>query len=207
MIRRPPRSTRTDTLFPYTTLFRSITRPKMRILFIGPTRIGDAVLSSGLLHHLSHQHPDARITVACGVPAAPLFRHVPRLDELFAMTKRPRGAHWLELWRKVAGTRWSTVVDLRRSPIPFLVRARRRAVAPLVRGRREHRIVSMARTLGLEGDPPSPHLWTTPQHQAKARRLVPPGAPVPAEGPPANWRGKTDRKSVGGGTGEARRMS
>src|SRR3546814_12166477 len=27
MIRRPPRSTRTDTLFPYTTLFRSITVP------------------------------------------------------------------------------------------------------------------------------------------------------------------------------------
>src|SRR3546814_8640995 len=28
MIRRPPRSTRTDTLFPYTTLFRSIARPR-----------------------------------------------------------------------------------------------------------------------------------------------------------------------------------
>src|SRR3546814_5199553 len=27
MIRRPPRSTRTDTLFPYTTLFRSAARP------------------------------------------------------------------------------------------------------------------------------------------------------------------------------------
>src|SRR3546814_1147450 len=27
MIRRPPRSTRTDTLFPYTTLFRSTLRP------------------------------------------------------------------------------------------------------------------------------------------------------------------------------------
>src|SRR3546814_12321993 len=27
MIRRPPRSTRTDTLFPYTTLFRSIIHP------------------------------------------------------------------------------------------------------------------------------------------------------------------------------------
>src|SRR3546814_15160195 len=27
MIRRPPRSTRTDTLFPYTTLFRSPARP------------------------------------------------------------------------------------------------------------------------------------------------------------------------------------
>src|SRR3546814_10300376 len=29
MIRRPPRSTRTDTLFPYTTLFRSIARTKV----------------------------------------------------------------------------------------------------------------------------------------------------------------------------------
>src|SRR3546814_16847265 len=28
MIRRPPRSTRTDTLFPYTTLFRSLSRQK-----------------------------------------------------------------------------------------------------------------------------------------------------------------------------------
>src|SRR3546814_9988217 len=30
MIRRPPRSTRTDTLFPYTTLFRSQTEPHLR---------------------------------------------------------------------------------------------------------------------------------------------------------------------------------
>src|SRR3546814_20656133 len=31
MIRRPPRSTRTDTLFPYTTLFRSSLKPTTRI--------------------------------------------------------------------------------------------------------------------------------------------------------------------------------
>src|SRR3546814_17244720 len=29
MIRRPPRSTRTDTLFPYTTLFRSLVRERI----------------------------------------------------------------------------------------------------------------------------------------------------------------------------------
>src|SRR3546814_10253865 len=33
MIRRPPRSTRTDTLFPYTTLFRSWRRQGQRIAF------------------------------------------------------------------------------------------------------------------------------------------------------------------------------
>src|SRR3546814_6731440 len=36
MIRRPPRSTRTDTLFPYTTLFRSIDASCHR----GPQRVG-----------------------------------------------------------------------------------------------------------------------------------------------------------------------
>src|SRR3546814_10685515 len=39
MIRRPPRSTRTDTLFPYTTLFRSIVRVhgwNLRLIFAEP---------------------------------------------------------------------------------------------------------------------------------------------------------------------------
>src|SRR3546814_20307612 len=35
MIRRPPRSTRTDTLFPYTTLFRSRGRPRIRRVRMG----------------------------------------------------------------------------------------------------------------------------------------------------------------------------
>src|SRR3546814_4309099 len=47
MIRRPPRSTRTDTLFPYTTLFRSAVQPVMAcpaivnrncVRFSGPAR-------------------------------------------------------------------------------------------------------------------------------------------------------------------------
>src|SRR3546814_1150425 len=40
MIRRPPRSTRTDTLFPYTTLFRSIIGEQR--LFDERRRTGDA---------------------------------------------------------------------------------------------------------------------------------------------------------------------
>src|SRR3546814_7452496 len=31
MMRRPPRSTRTDTLFPYTTLFRSLLLPELQL--------------------------------------------------------------------------------------------------------------------------------------------------------------------------------
>src|SRR3546814_17586410 len=38
MIRQPPRSTRTDTLFPYTTLFRSVPRPAAAGSLRTPTR-------------------------------------------------------------------------------------------------------------------------------------------------------------------------
>ena len=41
----------------------------MRILFVTSTRIGDAVLSTGLLNHLLRAHPHAKVVVACG-PAA-----------------------------------------------------------------------------------------------------------------------------------------
>src|SRR3546814_1615565 len=41
MIRRPPRSTRTDTLFPYTTLFRSRHRPALPAVRGRPAVPGD----------------------------------------------------------------------------------------------------------------------------------------------------------------------
>src|SRR3546814_7635362 len=45
MIRRPPRSTRTDTLFPYTTLFRSIRR---RVPDFPSSRLLVSVIALGL---------------------------------------------------------------------------------------------------------------------------------------------------------------
>src|SRR3546814_12727680 len=36
MIRRPPRSTRTDTLFPYTTLFRSVDADRIGVVLVYP---------------------------------------------------------------------------------------------------------------------------------------------------------------------------
>src|SRR3546814_7463597 len=46
MIRRPPRSTRTDTLFPYTTLFRS--RADIDVIMIAPKGPGHTVRSEYL---------------------------------------------------------------------------------------------------------------------------------------------------------------
>src|SRR3546814_17801193 len=57
MIRRPPRSTRTDTLFPYTTLFRSDHQIFGALLGIGGEAPGDrAVLVCGVAAHRGALH-------------------------------------------------------------------------------------------------------------------------------------------------------
>src|SRR3546814_4551182 len=52
MIRRPPRSTRTDTLFPYTTLFRSPLPHRWEILFDKQLSLAGVV---AFIEHLGHR--------------------------------------------------------------------------------------------------------------------------------------------------------
>ena len=160
----------------------------MKILFITATRIGDAVLSTGLLGHLMERHPDAAITVACGPAAVPLFEGVPQVERRIVMTKRPWGGHWVSLWLASVGVRWDLVVDLRGSATAWLLSARRRLVH---RGNNGggHRLTTLARVMDL-AEPPSPRLWITAEHEADAVQLVPGGGPVLALAPTANWAGK-----------------
>jgi ADP-heptose:LPS heptosyltransferase len=161
----------------------------MRILFITATRVGDAVLSTGLLSHLIGQYPEARCTIAAGPAALSLFAAVPNLEELIAMEKSGLERHWFDLWRRCIGTRWDIVVDLRRSAIVWMLFARKRYRVPKLDGA-VHRVELLAATLGLRDDPPAPTLWTDERHDSAAKRLLPAGPPVLAIAPAANWRGK-----------------
>lgn len=159
----------------------------MRILFVTSTRIGDAVLSSGLLAHLVERYPAARLTIACGPAAAPLFEAVPNLETIISLEKRRRSAHWLALWSRCAGKYWHLVVDLRRTGLAYLLPTfRRRLLGPGEPGL--HKVRQYARALDLDEAPP--RIWTTNEHEARARELIPDGAPVLGLGPTANWPGK-----------------
>jgi heptosyltransferase-3 len=70
----------------------------MHILFVTATRIGDAVLSTGLLSYLIDRHPAARLTIAAGPVAAPLFEAVPQLERLEVIEKLRWSAHWLPFY-------------------------------------------------------------------------------------------------------------
>lgn len=159
----------------------------MRLLFITATRVGDAILTTGLLEHLRRVHPGIAATVVCGGPCAPLFRALPGLEMLIALKKRPLGLHYLSLWRALVGIRWDVVADLRRTPLPYFLRKSGHYRAPKLVGR--HRVMEVAAAMGLP-QPPAPTVWLGDQDHAAAGRLIPPGGPVLAIGPAANWRGK-----------------
>jgi len=160
----------------------------MRILFITATRIGDAVLSTGLLDHLLRVHPEARFTIACGPIAEGVFVRMPRREATLVIEKRRSDMHWLRLWRRTVGTLWDLVVDLRGSALSFFLRARRRAV---MRGGRRpgHKLVQLGAALGLS-PPPLPVGWTNDADRRRADALLPPGQRYIGLGPTANWSGK-----------------
>lgn len=166
-----------------------VTRP-FPILIIGPGRIGDAVLASGLIKKLADEAPGARFTIAVGPAAAPLFREVPNLDALIVMEKQKGSGHWFSLWNKVRHTRWSLVLDMRGSAISGFLKRERRAVHKKS-SEPTHKVVEAARLLTLENDPPAPYLFTSDEIEAQADELVGAGGPILAMGPAANWMGKT----------------
>src|SRR3546814_1602111 len=91
MIRRPPRSTRTDTLFPYTTLFRSDGRDR-RTLPVGASAVPGTALArpeAGARAAGALRHADLRgigraadVDLQRGRPAARSEEHTSELQSL-----------------------------------------------------------------------------------------------------------------------------
>ncbi len=161
----------------------------MRILFVTGNRIGDCVLSTGILGWMVDNLPKARFTVVCGPEAAPLFEGVPRIERVIAMRKRPWGLHWWDLWKQIVGTGWHTLIDLRGSLIGQGIVARRRVVQRTPGSGRIHQVVHLSGLLKLRA-PPAPRAFLTDAQRAAAATLLPADGPVLALGPGAGWPAK-----------------
>jgi ADP-heptose:LPS heptosyltransferase len=164
--------------------------PRFPILFITASRIGDAVLSSGLVRSLVGEIETARFTIVASPLTAPLFAEVPGLQRLIILEKRPMAGHWISLWSQVRGRRWGLVVDLRGSALASLLGPRRRAVHR-AGGGPVHKVIEAARLLRMEESPPAPFLFTGAETEARADALTEGQGPILAIAPAANWVGKT----------------
>ena len=161
------------------------------MLFITSTRVGDAILSTGLLGKVISDNSNIKITIACGPAAAPLFRCVPGLERIIVLDKMLFSLHWLRLWVLCIGTYWDIVIDLRNAPVTYLLLRGSRHGVPRSTGL-ERRVERLARVLDPEFVA-DPILWTDEKEESLAHKLIPSGEPVIAVGPTANWRAKTWR--------------
>ena len=160
----------------------------VQILFITSNRLGDAVLSTGILGALIESYPDAAVTVACGALPAPLFRAVPQVRDVIELIKMPVAGHWRDLWERTMRTRWDIIVDLRQSLVSRLLFARKRFIWKKPK-RRMHKVQELAQLMQLF-PPPSPRLWYREQDLDDAAELVENDRPVLALAPGANSTGK-----------------
>ncbi|WP_428485125.1 glycosyltransferase family 9 protein [Rhodopila sp.] len=158
----------------------------MRILFVTSTRLGDAVLSTGLLDHLIAAHPAARITVVCGPVAEGVFARMPNRERTIILAKRSLGRHWPPLWAETATTLWDLVVDIRGSALSWLVPTRRRAVFRRTQG---PKIAQLGAILNLS-PPPLPVAWIGAPDRFWITQRLRTGRPIIALAPTANWQPK-----------------
>src|SRR3546814_8840962 len=96
MIRRPPRSTRTDTLFPYTTLFRS---PQSRTAADVPSVLA-----------IDHQQPPKASTMP-KITEIPWHRNIPPAEK-YPVVWADRNQHVAVLARGLRGEDAEAAIDL-----------------------------------------------------------------------------------------------
>lgn len=159
-----------------------------RILFIAPTRIGDAVLASAVLRHIAATEPQAKVTIAISELSAPLYESYPLLERIIRLRKKKFSGHWLDLLREVIGTRWHAVWDMRGS-----------ATACVLRTKKSYRFTGSPESIPKveqyakqlhTGALPYPVLWTSDANRAEAEAMLPTGAKYLIFAPTANFAGK-----------------
>lgn len=154
-----------------------------RVLIIGLSNIGDAILSCDVVDALARRYPQAHVTLVVGARAKPLFVDDPRIHTLVDAdafdTPFGRLRLALALWRY----RPHVVVDLRRTIYPLLLkplaawRYLRRAPARLGHMRERHRWTLQAHApdaapmLRVDGAESHGAVWISPHDLAHVESL------------------------------------
>lgn len=168
-----------------------------KVLFVTSNRIGDCVISSGIIREIARQAPGARITVACGRPPAPFFRSAPNVERVIILDKKKAAGHWFGLWKQVVGTRWDLVIDIRGSALSYLIRAGRRVVYNRRWETGVRKVEMVSRLMGASA-PLDPEIFLDDQSRADREAVLAPQlkggsgpGPILALAPIAHQPGKS----------------
>ena len=98
----------------------------MKILFISLSNIGDAVMTTPVLQALERIYPDAVFDIVTGKRAAEVFKHYPKLINLFIKDKQGFLRGYFDLWQALFKTKYDLIVDLRFDGFVDTLRSKRR---------------------------------------------------------------------------------
>jgi ADP-heptose:LPS heptosyltransferase len=159
------------------------------VLFVAPESVAEAVLASGLLKKLHDEAPNPRFTIVANRQVAPLYRDMPKVEQIIVTERKASGRRWFGLMGPMRAQRWALVVDLPSGLITGRLRPKGKA---LRRSHDEpaHRLIEAARLMRLEDEPPPPYLFVSEETEAKAAKLTAGEAPILAIAPTAEWVGK-----------------
>ena len=159
----------------------------MKILFIGPTRIGDTILSTSIINFYLHRYDDCNFSVITSPFARDIYVNMPRLSKILVVNKKRYGLHWLDIIRFSFFKRWDLVIDLRSSITSYLLNSRTRKI---FRGNNNfHKIVQFKKFLNTDEEL-VPKVWYDAEVSSKSLVKISNSERLIAVAPYSNWSKK-----------------
>jgi ADP-heptose:LPS heptosyltransferase len=128
----------------------------MKILLISYNRIGDTILSTGLIDHLLKKYDNASFSIVTSSISACIYQDLPKLDNLIIADKKKYSLHWFKIWNETRKTSWDLVIDLRSSALSYFIRAKKKLI--FKGNQNEHKLKQLQTLIGSNNEL-KPTIW------------------------------------------------
>ena len=123
-----------------------------KILIVSSNRLGDSILSSGVINYYKEKFEKSKITLICGPVPASLFKYYGEIDRLIITNKKKFSLHWIKVWSQTFLNLWDYVVDFRGTALSFFLFSKKRINHVNKRNSQSlHMIDQISETMGVRG--------------------------------------------------------
>ncbi len=161
----------------------------MKILFIGNSRLGDAILSTPILNYYNKKKNN--ITVICSPLSKEIYSSFISVDKIIILKKRKRGLHWLQAYILLEPIKWDLIIDLRNSILSRLIR-KNQILRSTRNNIKSHKVDDYCKLIKLKTNkdpsiPPNAFIQSSIKDFIKKKNIR---MPILAVAPITNWKRK-----------------
>ena len=165
-----------------------------KILIISSNRLGDSILTSGLINHFRSKYKKTEITFVCGELPSLIFKYCSKIDKVIVIKKLKFSLHWFFLWKKIVLVFWDIILDLRGTGISFFLFSKKRIINPLnnkkYKEKKVHKVALLSKFFGEKLIPPNLDLNYNLEKEEILNKYLSHSKNIIAIAPGANWNAK-----------------